>query len=304
MNILAAVGLGLLIGAVLGALGGAGGILTVPALVYLLGQSAQDATTSSLVIVGLTALVGVASHARSGQVHWRIGIAFGVIGIIAAVAGTTLNRRVDEHVLLLGLSAVMILTAGGMLIRGRRDSQSHDDHSAPAAGTAADTTERVPDRAPQELNTSIAPTVQLARPAPGSASRSEQGRRRRRTVLVVKVVIAGLTVGFLAGFFGVGGGFVIVPVLVLALRLPMPAAVGTSLVIMAINSAASLAARTGQAHFDWALIVPFTIAAMAGSLAGKAIAARLPNIALNRAFAGLLIAVAAYIAINSALSLS
>lgn len=298
MNILAAVGLGLLIGAVLGALGGAGSILTVPALVYLLGQSAQDATTSSLVIVGLTALVGAASHARSRHVRWRTGIAFGVIGIFTAVAGTTLNRRVDEHVLLLGLSAVMILTAGGMLIRARRDSLSHDDHSVPAARTGADTTERVPDRVP-----GAAPTAQLSRPTTGSASRSEQGRRRGRTVLVAKVMIAGLTVGFLAGFFGVGGGFVIVPVLVLALGLPMPAAVGTSLVIMAINSAASLAARTGQAHFDWALIVPFTIAAMAGSLAGKVITTRLPGTTLNRAFAALLIAVAAYIAINSALSL-
>ncbi|MGH8967896.1 MAG: TSUP family transporter, partial [Actinomycetes bacterium] len=119
----------------------------------------------------------------------------------------------------------------------------------------------------------------------------------------VKVVLAGLAVGFLTGFFGVGGGFVIVPVLVLALGLPMPAAVGTSLAIMAINSAASLAARAGQAHFDWALIVPFTIAAMAGSLAGKAIADRLPNTTLNRAFALLLFAVAAYIAINSVPSL-
>jgi hypothetical protein len=293
MNILAAVGLGLLIGAVLGALGGAGSILAVPALVYLLGQSAQDATTSSLVIVGLTALVGVASHARSGHVRWRTGIAFGVIGVIAAVAGTTLNRRVDEHVLLLGLSAVMILTAGGMLIRTRRDSQGHDDHSAPATGTGVDTTERVPDR-----TSGAAPTAQLARPGTHGGQ-----RRRSRTVLVVKVVIAGLTVGFLAGFFGVGGGFVIVPVLVLALGLPMPAAVGTSLVIMAINSAASLAARTGQAHFDWALIVPFAIAAMAGSLAGKVITTRLPDNTLNRAFATLLIVVAAYIAFNSALSL-
>lgn len=294
MNILAAVGLGLLIGTVLGALGGAGSILTVPALVYLLGQSAQDATTSSLVIVGLTALVGVASHARSGHVHWRTGIAFGVIGIITAVAGTTLNRRVDEHVLLLGLSAVMILTAGGMLIRARRGSQGHEDHPVPTARAGADIAERAPHRTP-----GAAATSQLARPA------TDCGQRRRgRTVLVVKVVIAGLAVGFLAGFFGVGGGFVIVPVLILALGLPMPAAVGTSLVIMAINSAASLVARGGQAYFDWALIVPFTVAAMVGSLAGKAIANRLPNTALNRAFAALLLAVAAYTAINSALSLS
>ncbi|MGH3774946.1 MAG: sulfite exporter TauE/SafE family protein [Pseudonocardiaceae bacterium] len=295
MSTLTAIGLGLLIGAILGALGGAGSILAVPALVYLLGQSAQDATTSSLVIVGLTALVGVASHARSGQVRWRTGIALGVIGIIAAIAGTALNHRVDEHVLLLGLSAVMILTASGMLIRAHRDSRGHDGHSGPAAGTGADTTARVSGRAPQEWHTSTAATAQLTRPV----SSCEQQRRRGRTVLVVKVVLAGLAVGFLTGFFGVGGGFVIVPVLVLALGLPMPAAVGTSLAIMAINSAASLAARAGQAHFDWALIVPFTIAAMAGSLAGKTIADRLPNTALNRAFALLLFAVATYIAINN-----
>ncbi|MGQ0774770.1 MAG: sulfite exporter TauE/SafE family protein [Pseudonocardiales bacterium] len=264
MIILAAVGLGLLIGMVLGGLGGAGAILTVPALVYLLGQSAQDATTSSLVIVGLTAIVGAADHARSGHVHWRIGIAFGVAGIAAAFAGTALNRRVDEPVLLLGFSAVMILAAGGMLSCAR-----------PAIKSALH----------------------------GEQGRRAQGRRRGRTVLVVKVVLTGLAVGFLTGFFGVGGGFVIVPALVLALGLAMPAAVGTSLVIIVINSAASLAARAGQAHFDWALIVPFTIAAMAGSLAGKTIADRLPNAALNRAFAVLLFVVAAYIATTSALTL-
>lgn len=252
MIILAAVGLGLLIGTVLGGLGGAGAILTVPALVYLLGQGAQDATTSSLVIVGLTAVVGAADHARSGQVHWRTGISFGVAGIVAAFAGTALNRRVDEHVLLLGFSAVMILAAAGMLIR----------------------------------TPSVAATVPLA------------------AATVVRVLLAGLAVGFITGFFGVGGGFVIVPALVLVLGLPIPAAVGTSLAIIAINSAASLAARAGQAHFDWALIVPFTIAAMAGSLAGKSIADRLPETALNRAFALLLFAVATYIAITSVLAFS
>ncbi|HEX8762032.1 MAG TPA: sulfite exporter TauE/SafE family protein [Pseudonocardiaceae bacterium] len=293
MNILAAVGLGLLIGAVLGALGGAGAILTVPALVYLLGQSAQDATTSSLVIVGLTALVGAASHASSKQVHWRTGIAFGIAGITAAFAGTALNRRVDEHVLLLGFSAVMILAAAGMLLRGHRDSHRADDHPVPTAGTGADTTVRESHRAP-----GAAATTQLTRPATDG-----EPRLRGRTVLIVKVVLAGLAVGFLTGLFGVGGGFVIVPALVLVLGLPMPTAVGTSLVIIAFNSTASLAARGGQAHFDWALIIPFAIAAMAGSLAGKVVTTRLPDTTLNRAFAALLTAVAAYIAINSALSL-
>jgi uncharacterized protein len=294
MNILAAVGLGLLIGAVMAALGGAGAILAVPALVYLFGQSAQDAMTSSLVIVGLTALVGAASHARSSQVHWRTSIAFGVAGIIAAFGGTALNHRIEEHVLLLGFSAVMILAAVGLLIRAHQDCRGHEDHPVSTARTGADTTTRAPHRVPGG-----AATAQLARPATDSGQ-----PRRGRTALAAKVLLAGLAVGFLTGLFGVGGGFVIVPALVLVLGLPMPAAVGTSLVIIAFNSAASLAARGGQAHVDWALIIPVTIAAMAGSLAGKAIANRLPDTTLSRAFAALLIAVAAYIAINSALSLS
>ncbi|MGH3916101.1 MAG: sulfite exporter TauE/SafE family protein [Pseudonocardiaceae bacterium] len=270
MSILAAIGLGLLIGTVLGGLGGAGAILAVPALVYLLGQSAQDGTTSSLVIVGLTALVGAADHARSVPVHWRTGIAFGVCGIVAAFAGTALNRRIEEHVLLLGFSAVMILAAVGMLIQAHRESPGHHDQSTSAVGSA------VP---------------------------PEQRRGRHRVVVIVKIVLAGLAVGFLTGFFGIGGGFVIVPALVLVLGLPLSTAVGTSLVIIAINSAASLAARAGQAHFDWAVIIPFTIAAVAGSFAGKSIADRLPHCTLHRAFAVLLFAVASYIATTSALTL-
>jgi uncharacterized membrane protein YfcA len=103
-------------------------------------------------------------------------------------------------------------------------------------------------------------------------------------------------VGFLTGFLGVGGGFIIVPALVLAIDMPMPIAVGTSLLIIAINSGASLAARTGHAHFDWPIIVPFTIAAMAASLAGKKIADQLPQTVTTRAFAVLILAVAAYTA--------
>lgn len=74
---------GLLIGVVMGALGGGGWwrVLTVPVLVYLLGQSPQSATTSSLVIVGITAVVGAATRIRSGLVQWRAGLIFGALGI-------------------------------------------------------------------------------------------------------------------------------------------------------------------------------------------------------------------------------
>ena len=109
--------------------------------------------------------------------------------------------------------------------------------------------------------------------------------------------------GFLTGFFGVGGGFVIVPALVLVLGLPMQQAVGTSLLVVAANSATALASRAGVAHFDWAVIVPFTLAAMIATLLGKRVADRLPATRLKRGFAVLLVIVAVYTAWQSIASL-
>ena len=98
-------------------------------------------------------------------------------------------------------------------------------------------------------------------------------------------------VGLLTGFFGVGGGFVIVPAL--ALGFAMPAAVGTSLLVIAINSAAAPGARLGgHAHLDWPLLGVFTLAALAGALAGNRIAPRVDASRLTAAFTMLLVAVA------------
>jgi len=111
----------------------------------------------------------------------------------------------------------------------------------------------------------------------------------------LKIIVAATGVGLLTGFFGVGGGFVIVPALVLALGFDMPAAVGTSLLVIAINSAAALAARLGSlAGLDWPLLGVFTAAALAGALAGNRVASRIDASRLTAAFTGLLIAVAAY----------
>jgi uncharacterized membrane protein YfcA len=269
VTIFAGLALGVVIGAVLGALGGGGAVLTVPALVYLLGQPAGEATTSSLFIVGLTSIVGVLSHARSGNVRWRTGLAFGAAGTAAALLGSIVNQHVDPDLLLLVFAAFMALAATGMLLnsRARSDGESVPEESPVVAGPAGPTA--VTTRAP--------------------------------TLATVKVVLIGTAVGFLTGLLGVGGGFIIVPALVLAIGLPMPAAVGTSLLIIVINSAASLAARGGTAHFDWALLVPFTLAAMVGTLAGKRVADRLPAAVSTRAFAVLILAVAAYTVGNTVL---
>ena len=119
----------------------------------------------------------------------------------------------------------------------------------------------------------------------------------------VGIAAVGTVVGFMTGFFGVGGGFVVVPGLVLALGFGMPEAVGTSLLVIALNSVVALAARGGVTALDWHVVIPFTAAAMAGSVVGGGLAARVPASTLERIFAGLLVLVSVYTATRSILGL-
>jgi uncharacterized membrane protein YfcA len=123
--------------------------------------------------------------------------------------------------------------------------------------------------------------------------------RTVRAATVVKVLLAGTAVGFLTGLFGVGGGFVIVPALTLVLGLSMPEAIGTSLLVIAINSAVALATRLGGSTIDWSVAIPFTVAAIIGVLVGKRIADRLDAQRSLNWFAALLVGVAVYTAIQA-----
>lgn len=291
MDLLWIILLGLLIGLVLGGLGGGGAILTVPALVYVVGQQAQDATTSSLVIVGLTAAVGVLSYRSAGRVRWGMGLTFGAVGLPATWLGSFLNHRVDENLLLLGFSVLMVLAAVAMVADQSRGASSSTPANGSPEGTSAVST------------TSARPSGATARRSPGSSTsvldRPATAEARTGRPSPAAIVGVALVVGLLTGFFGVGGGFIIVPALVLVLRLPMHQAVGTSLMIVALNSATSLGSRLTTANFDWAVIVPFTLAAMAATLAGKRVADRLPARQLKLGFAALLILVAGYTAWQS-----
>jgi uncharacterized membrane protein YfcA len=248
--------LGFLIGLSLGAVGGGGSILAVPALVYGAGEGARVATTGSLVVVGATSLLGMIGHLRAGRVRVRAGLAFGLAGVGGSLAGSALNRMVAPHVLLLAFAALLL--AAGWRMRAR------------AAGDG------------------IRPRRSRARAdnRPGAAT-------------VLRVLTAGSIVGLLTGFFGVGGGFVIVPALVLALRYEMPVAVGTSLLVIAVNSAEALAFRLPLAGIDWTVIAPFTATALAGVIVGNLVAGRVPAARLTRWFVWLLFAVAAYTAAES-----
>lgn len=117
---------------------------------------------------------------------------------------------------------------------------------------------------------------------------------------IVRLLLTASGVGLLVGFFGVGGGFAVVPALVLALDTPMTVAVGTSLLVIAVNSATALVSRLGGgATMDWGVVAPFTIAAALASLAGGHVASRLPYRILTRAFAAILLLVAVYMLVRS-----
>ncbi len=270
---------GLLIGLCLGALGGGGSILTVPALVFALGESAQSATTGSLVIVGITAAAATLGHARAGHVRWRAGSALAAAGIPSSYAGTALNAHVEPSLLLVCFAVLMLVAAAAMLTKTLVHTHPEDQPRDAGADAEAASLRR------GAVTTMRRPGV-AARPAP----------QRVSTTVAVRVTLAGVAVGFLTGFLGVGGGFVIVPALVLLLSYEMPTAVGTSLLIISLNSAVALAARSSShAEFHWAVLAPFTVAAVLGSTGGKRLADRVSSTQLTRAFAGLLVLVATYV---------
>lgn len=270
MRALLASPLGFLIGVSLGALGGGGSILAVPALVYAAGQSPRDAVTTSLLIVGAASAVGMIKHWRAGRVRVVTGVLFGLAGIPGSLVGSALNRRMNGDVLLLLFSALTVVAAWRMLTGCPSCTRAGDERAvADAAGS--------PD-------------------APASLRLGGW----RLTV----VALVGVLIGFMTGLFGVGGGFIIVPALTLVLRMPIAQAIGTSLLVIVINTATSFSQRIADTTIDWGVTAPFTIAAIAGVLVGGTIADRLPAERSLRWFAGLLVAVAVYVAIRASIALA
>lgn len=278
MRALVASPLGFLVGLALGALGGGGSILAVPVLVFLVGLSPAAATSTSLVVVGTASLVGAYEHWRSGRVRVGTGVVFGLVGIAGSIAGSTLNRRLDGDLLLLAFAG-LTLVAAWRILAGCPSCINVDDD----ADVAAD--------------------AEVAGEAgAGSAVRTLAPPRTLTPGRLAKVALAGTAVGFLTGLFGVGGGFVIVPVLALVLEMPMPSAVGTSLLVIGVNSAVALVPRLGGG-IQWGTTVVFTVAAVTGVMAGKSISDRLDAKSMQRWFAGLLVAVALYTGTRAILGL-
>lgn len=255
--ILLAILAGVVIGLALGALGGGGSILTVPVLVYLVGLDAYPATSASLIIVGTTSLFALIPHARRGHVRFTQGVVFGVVGIAGSLLGGRAAARIPEPLLLGGFALLMLMVAVIMLRHDGREDAVTDSEGDDAA-----------------------------RVMPASVPMVSVRPLRVRWPRLLKLVAAATAVGFLTGFFGVGGGFALVPALVLVLGFSMPVAVGTSLLVIVLNSATALSTRlTTSLELDWPLIAGFTLVAVLASLVAGQLSARLPQRVLTRTFA-------------------
>ncbi|WP_432477304.1 TSUP family transporter [Nocardioides sp. GXQ0305] len=258
---------GLLIGLSLGLLGGGGSILAVPVLLAL-GQTAGQATTGSLAVVAATSLVGAVAAQRVGStVLVGGGVAFGGLAVGGAALGAHAAGAVPDAVLLLAFAALLLVVAGLMVRRQLRAGAS-----GPAVG--------------HRSHVGIDDPIITFTPAFACACPR-----------AVKVLVTATLVGLLTGFLGVGGGFLVVPALVIALGLPMAAAVGTSLVAIAVTSLAALLVRLGATQQpDWHLVALLTGLAVAGALVGTWVARRVEAGRLQAAFTALLVVVAVWTA--------
>lgn len=241
------IGLGFLVGLSLGLLGGGGSVLTVPILVYVAGFDPKVGIATSLLVVGTTALFGAASHWRHRHVNVRVAVAFGICAMLGSFAGSRLAQQASGR-LQLGLFGTIMIVAAVLMFRGRRRLAER----AAAEGTANPTT----------------PTP----PTPSAAT------------LALTAAI-GVGVGALTGFLGVGGGFLIVPALVLLVQLPMKEAIGTSLLVITLNTGVAFSGYVGHVSLPWLFLVAFTAVAATGSTVGASWATRVHQDVLRRGFA-------------------
>jgi uncharacterized membrane protein YfcA len=238
----------ILMGLSLGMIGGGGSILTVPILVYLFGVDPVLATAYSLFIVGLTALVGGISYLKAKEVDLRTGFIFAIPSFIGVyLARAYVVPSLPDPVFSLGESPV----SKSLLIMV------------------------------VFAILMLAASVSMIRTKKEAGTPSSISSQMR----MLLIALEGLVVGTITGFVGAGGGFLIIPALVVLVGLPMKRAVGTSLFIIA---AKSLIGFTGdlqrQAHIDWNLMLVVAAIAIAGLFLGLSLSKRVSEKTLKTGF--------------------
>ncbi|WP_375242684.1 sulfite exporter TauE/SafE family protein [Lacinutrix sp.] len=220
----------LIIGIVLGLIGGGGSILTVPILVYLLFINPVTATAYSLFVVGVSALVGAIRNIQKGLVDFRTAIVFAIPAFIAVYATRKfLVPAIPEELFSVG-SFLVTKNIAIMLF--------------------------------------FALVMLVASISMIRSNRKESGEETIIQYNYPLIIVEGFVVGILTGIVGAGGGFLIIPALVLLAKLPMKKAVATSLLIIAIKSLIGFIGDVENLEIDWLFLLSFTAISVIGIFIG------------------------------------
>lgn len=251
--------LGLVIGLLLALTGAGGGILAVPLLVFGVQLGVAQAAPIALMAVGMAAAIGALLGLRAGIVRYKAALLIASTGMLLSPAGVWLAGHIDNRWLSMLFALVLLYVA----------SKTLRSSIAPASGAAS-----------------------AARPACVRDPGTNRFVWTRRCALALS--LSGTIAGLLSGLLGVGGGFVMVPVLKRYTDLAMQSVVATSLAVIALVSVSGVAASAFSGLIDWSVALPFTCGAVAGMLAGRSVAARLAGPQLQLGFA----AIAAIVALT------
>jgi hypothetical protein len=250
----------LLIGTSLGLIGGGGSILTVPVLVYLFHVNPVLATAYSLFIVGATSLVGAFPKYKEGEVNIKTAILFGIPSIAAVYATRAfIVPAIPHHVFSIGGFAVTKSILMMVLFAVLM----------------------------------VFASISMIRNKKSKAE--EVGVQQFNYPLIL---VEGAIVGLLTGLVGAGGGFLIIPALVLLSKLPMKQAVGTSLLIIAAKSLIGFTGDLGKQTIDWTLLLSITALAIVGIFIGNALSKKVSADKLKKGFGWFVLVMGLYIIIK------
>lgn len=258
------------IGLSLGLIGGGGSILAVPILIYVIGLTPKVAIAMSLAVVGIVSAIGAIPHSLNGNVNLRVAAIFTPPAMVGAYLGARLASLpiISERFQLLCFGVIMVLASLLTIRKGRRVTPA----------------------------TEPLPSAELRHTSNTDLDQNrEQQPQPNRGVSMLAIPLQGLGVGILTGFVGVGGGFLIIPALVLLGGLPMKEAIGTSLVIITLNSVSGLLGYLGQVELDMTLLVSFTLAASSGTIAGAWLNRRIDARHLQTGFGYFVLVVAGFV---------
>ena len=263
---------GIIVGFSLGLTGGGGAIFAVPLLVYGLDLPPRQAVATSLAAVGFMSFAGFLGWWRAGQVEVRTGLLFAVAGMLGAPLGSWVSRLIPGAMLLLLFALLMIIVSVRMW------------HKA----------------VPKSVELPIVYTPDSIAPAGPTCQRDEEGRLRLTSPCARLLLSAGVATGVLSGLCGVGGGFIIVPALVLFSGMAIHRAIGTSLLVITLVSASGILSQlTSGTQIPFELATLFVVGGLAGLFLGNLAGRRFSGPALQKTFAIAIILVAIFVVVRT-----